>query len=156
MEKFTQSPVFTQSYRIYLEDTDAGGIVYHANHLKLFERCRRDWLRKLGMTSYFYHQVSAEASKPSADNLHFVVSDCSVKYLQPILLDMLVNVTVENLQLRPASLILTQHIYDEQQVCLATANMTLACVRSTNDSKIMIRPARLPSDFTQLFAPPNS
>lgn len=36
------SPLYQQAYRIYLEDTDAGGIGYHANHLKLFERCRRD------------------------------------------------------------------------------------------------------------------
>lgn len=153
MENPSQSRLFTNQYRIYLEDTDAGGIVYHANHLKLFERCRRDWLRQLGMTSYFYTHVSADTAKTSIDNLHFVVSDCSVKYLQPILLDMLVSVSVESVQLRSASLILTQHIYDEQQTCLATARITLACVCSTPDSKLSIRPARLPNDFTQLFAP---
>ena len=40
--------VFHHPVRIYYEDTDAGGVVYYANYLKFFERCRTEWLRSLG------------------------------------------------------------------------------------------------------------
>jgi len=42
------SPVFTKQERVYYEDTDAGGVVYHANYLKFMERCRSEWLAHLG------------------------------------------------------------------------------------------------------------
>lgn len=45
----TDSPDFTLRVRVYYEDTDAGGIVYHANWLRWFERARTDWLRMLGV-----------------------------------------------------------------------------------------------------------
>ena len=43
------APVFSQPIRIYYEDTDAGGIVYHANYLRFMERTRTDWLRSIGV-----------------------------------------------------------------------------------------------------------
>ena len=95
----SNQPVYATQYRIYLEDSDAGGIVYHANHLKLFERCRRDWLRELGMTSYFYQAHSAEAashvthhSDSGKADIQFVVSQANIRYLRPILLDSEVTV----------------------------------------------------------------
>jgi acyl-CoA thioester hydrolase len=42
--------------RVYYEDTDAGGIVYHANYLKFFERARTEWLRELGFKQTFFLQ----------------------------------------------------------------------------------------------------
>lgn len=143
--------LFAQQYRIYLEDTDAGGIVYHANHLKLLERCRRDWLRSLGMTSYFYAQHSADIGAKGSD-IHFVVSTLDIRYYQPILLDTLVTVTVTDCQPKSASLNLVQQIFDGATL-LATANLTLACVQTTVDSngKNQIRPARLPTAFLAMI-----
>ncbi len=43
------APSFACSYRVYWEDTDAGGVVYYANYLKFLERCRTEWLRALGV-----------------------------------------------------------------------------------------------------------
>ena len=45
---------FSTTYKIYINHTDAGGIVYHANHLIFLENCRRDWLASLGFDGYFF------------------------------------------------------------------------------------------------------
>ena len=42
---------FEFQIRVYIEDTDAGGIVYHANHIRFMERARTEWLRASGMTT---------------------------------------------------------------------------------------------------------
>ena len=119
-------PVYANQYRIYLEDTDAGGIVYHANHLKLFERCRRDWLRALGMTSYFYQAHSADAV--SQDVTH--QSDSGKPDIQ-----------------------LEQRIYDSHQQLLSKAEISIVCVATSKDEngQTQVRPTRLPKAFVQLL-----
>lgn len=47
------TPLFTKNYNVYINHTDAGGIVYHANHLVFFENCRRDWFGELNLNGYF-------------------------------------------------------------------------------------------------------
>ena len=162
-QPLTQSstqPVYTTPYRIYLEDTDAGGIVYHANHLKLFERCRRDWLRALGMTSYFYQAHSAEAashvthhSDSGKADIQFVVSQANIRYLRPILLDSEVTVVIEAADCKSASLQLEQRIYDSHQQLLSQAEISIVCVATSKDEKgqTQVRPTRLPEAFVQLL-----
>lgn len=147
------APIFEQVYRIYLEDTDAGGIVYHANHLKLFERCRRDWLRTLGMTHYFYQTHSVDTAKAKSDSIQFVVSQANVAYRQPILLDSLVTVAIEQATVKGASLRLQQSIW-LNNVMLSSAEISLVCVTSTQDNtgQTRVRPARLPVDFIKLLS----
>ena len=153
-------PVYATQYRIYLEDTDAGGIVYHANHLKLFERCRRDWLRELGMTSYFYQAHSAEAashvthhSDSGKADIQFVVSQANIRYLRPILLDSEVTVVIEAADCKSASLQLEQRIYDSHQQLLSQAEISIVCVATSKDEKgqTQVRPTRLPKAFVQLL-----
>lgn len=153
-------PVYANQYRIYLEDTDAGGIVYHANHLKLFERCRRDWLRALGMTSYFYQAHSAEAashvthhSDSGKADIQFVVSQANIRYLRPILLDSEVTVVIEAADCKSASLQLEQRIYDSHQQLLSKAEISIVCVATSKDEKgqTQVRPTRLPKAFVQLL-----
>lgn len=159
-----QPPVFAKLYRIYLEDTDAGGIVYHANHLRLFERCRRDWLRDLGMTSYFYQAHSADTAHQSSDiitpDIQFVVSQANIHYLRPILLDSEVTVMIQTAECKSASLQLDQRIYDSDQQLLSQANIHIVCVSTTKDAasknnsgQTRIRPTRLPKAFVQLLNP---
>ena len=162
-QPLTQSstqPVYATQYRIYLEDTDAGGIVYHANHLKLFERCRRDWLRALGMTSYFYQAHSAEAashvthhSDSGKADIQFVVSQANIRYLRPILLDSEVTVVIEAADCKSASLQLEQRIYDSHQQLLSQAQISIVCVATSKDEKgqTQVRPTRLPKAFVQLL-----
>ena len=136
-------PVYATQYRIYLEDSDAGGIVYHANHLKLFERCRRDWLRALGMTSYFYQAHSAEAvshdvthhSDSGKPDIQFVVSQANIRYVRPILLDSEVTVVIETADCKSASLQLEQRIYDSHQQLLSQAQISIVCVAASKDDK---------------------
>lgn len=159
-----QPTLFCQSFRIYLDDTDAGGIVYHANHFKLFERCRRDWLRELGVNSYFYQKQSGDASiiphehDPTAE-IQFVVSDAKIKYLKPILLDYLVDVTIQHVIAKSASLILEQAIWlnndndpTQEKQLLTFATTTLACVATSKDSngQTQVRPTHLPQLFVDL------
>ena len=162
-QPLTQSstqPVYATQYRIYLEDTDAGGIVYHANHLKLFERCRRDWLRALGMTSYFYQAHSAEAashvthhSDSGKADIQFVVSQANIRYVRPILLDSEVTVVIEAADCKSASLQLEQRIYDNHQQLLSQAEINIVCVATSKDEKgqTQVRPTRLPKAFVQLL-----
>ena len=156
----SNQPIYATQYRIYLEDTDAGGIVYHANHLKLFERCRRDWLRELGMTSYFYQAHSAEAashvthhSNSGKADIQFVVSQANIRYLRPILLDSEVTVVIETADCKSASLQLEQRIYDSHQQLLSQAEISIVCVATSKDEKgqTQVRPTRLPEAFVQLL-----
>ena len=156
----SNQPVYATQYRIYLEDSDAGGIVYHANHLKLFERCRRDWLRELGMTSYFYQAHSAEAashvthhSDCGKADIQFVVSQANIRYLRPILLDSEVTVVIEAADCKSASLQLEQRIYDSHQQLLSQAEISIVCVATSKDEKgqTQVRPTRLPKAFVQLL-----
>lgn len=154
-----QNALFCQHYRVYLEDTDAGGIVYHANHLKFFERVRRDWLRERGLASYFYADHSAaHAAEPTAthtasDHLahtQFVVQHAEVHYHAPLLLDSLLSVTVQSCTAKAASLIFVQAIFVEQ-MCLCDAQITLVCVQKHPQTG-QLRPTRLPTDFLALLS----
>lgn len=124
--------IFTAHYPVYIGDTDAGGIVYHANHLNFLERCRRDWLKSLGFASYFL-----------ADGVHLVVKKADIGYHRPLLLDELLTVSIEKVATKKASLSLTQHIYQEGQDRPATtAIIVLACVAQQNGR---LSPTPLPS-----------
>ena len=59
--------------RVYYEDTDAGGVVYHSNYLNFFERCRTEWLRHLG---YEQDELRQEHS------VVFVVHNINIDYLK--------------------------------------------------------------------------
>ena len=70
--------VFHWPLRVYWEDTDAGGVVFHANYLKFFERARTEWLRA--------HGFEQQALRETTGGL-FVVTDATLKYHRPARLD---------------------------------------------------------------------
>ncbi|MCU0940608.1 MAG: YbgC/FadM family acyl-CoA thioesterase, partial [Burkholderiaceae bacterium] len=72
------SDAFRWRLRVYYEDTDAGGIVYYANYLKFFERCRTEWLRALGID---------QTALVRDAGLQFVVKSIACEYRQPARLD---------------------------------------------------------------------
>lgn len=74
----TAPPPFAIEARVYYEDTDAAGVVYYANYLRFFERCRTEWMRAIG------HDQSALARE---HNLAFVVRRVSADYRRPAKLD---------------------------------------------------------------------
>lgn len=116
------APLFHHTYQVYINHTDAGGIVYHANHLIFYEHSRRDWFANLGLNAYFFNSSSSvmhqathldndSGSLVQNDIHHFVVSDAHLKYHQPILLDETIAVTIDKVKLGAASLIFEQSIY---------------------------------------------
>src|SRR6188472_1874917 len=93
------APAFRWPVRIYWEDTDAGGIVFYANYLKFFERARTEWLRSLGLN---------QGELRESEGGFFVVSETSVRYLQPARLDDELLVTARLVGAGRASLIIAQ------------------------------------------------
>lgn len=93
------APVFEMRVRVYYEDTDAGGIVYHANYLRYFERARSDWLRALG---------AVHTELDAAHGLVFVVRDLAIDYIAPARLDDELIIDVRILEARRASMRLAQ------------------------------------------------
>ena len=71
---------FEFNIRVYIEDTDAGGIVYHANHIRFMERTRTEWLRASGVDHYWHQK-----------DYNFVVHKIGLKYSRPILMDDLLS-----------------------------------------------------------------
>ncbi len=97
-----QNPhAFTIPVRIYYEDTDAGGVVYYANYLKFFERCRTEWLRETG------HQQADLLLEPG---IAFVVRSLSIEYLKPARLDDRLLVGLEVEKISRAQIFFRQHV----------------------------------------------
>ncbi|MBF7687521.1 tol-pal system-associated acyl-CoA thioesterase [Acinetobacter rathckeae] len=140
MSQLSQHPdnnnTFWFPVRVYIEDTDAGGIVYHANHLSFMERARTEWLRASGVAHY-WHQT----------DYSFVVRHVDLKYLKPILMDDLVHVGVEVICCKSASLVLQQNIY-RGEILLVTGKVELACLNAN------MAPCRLPQEIKAISQPP--
>lgn len=124
--------------RVYYEDTDASGVVYHAAYLRYFERARTEWVRSLGLSQQVLMQKFGVA---------FTVSALSVEYLRPVRLDDLLQVdaTVDNL--RRASLEFVQTVVREGGVVLARARARVACVDTAH-----FRPCGLPAGLRERMA----
>lgn len=122
---------FTLRVRVYYEDTDAGGIVYHATYLRWMERVRSDWLRALGER----HDAMA------TQGLQFVVSEIDIRYRRPARLDDLLDVDLEVVEARRASLRLAQRTrrVDDDGGPLAEAIVRVAVMDRASG-----RPAPLP------------
>jgi acyl-CoA thioester hydrolase len=114
------SDAFAWPIRVYWEDTDASGVVYHANYLRWFERARTEWLRAKG-----HDQESLRASQGIA----FTVADLSVRYRRPARLDDALDVVVELAESRKASLTFRQVLRrSDGGEILAEAEVRVGCV----------------------------
>ena len=115
----TPKPVeFRFTIRIYWEDTDAGGVVFYANYLKYFERARTEWLRSLG--------IEQEALRRET-GVMFIVTDTAISYRRPARLDDALDVTARLLELRKASLQISQEVWRGAEL-LTVGTIRLACV----------------------------
>ena len=95
------------NYRVYYEDTDAGGVMYYANYLKFFERARTDFLRHLGISQHELIETEKTA---------FVVRRCELDYLRPAKLDDLLEVTVKVEKISAASIVMLQEMCKAETV----------------------------------------
>lgn len=123
---------FVWPVRVYYEDTDSGGVVYHANYLKFMERARTEWLRALG----FETAVLAREHR-----VVFAVTRLTVEYRKPARLGDLLAVDVRPLTCRRASLELVQAVargaLEDELLCLG--ELKIACL----DAK-SLRPRPIP------------
>lgn len=126
------------SLRIYFEDTDAGGVVYHANYLKFMERARTDMLRCLGIEQ----RQGLEASGP--DKGYYVVGSLRIDYKRPACLDDVVTVESTAEALGAASCVIRQRIMRKDEL-LTDATVTVAFVGEGG------RPRRQPADWRERF-----
>lgn len=118
--------------RVYLEDTDAGGIVYHASYLRFLERGRTEYLRNAGL----------EQSRTFALDVSFVVHSMTLDFHKPALLDTELEVTCELLEAKGARLLFHQVVRDgggEQNY--VSARVTVACIALSTK-----RPRRIPAE----------
>lgn len=117
------------SVRVYYEDTDAGGVVYHASYLCYLERARTEWLRALGYS---------QARLRQEESLVFTVVAMTLDFLKPARLDDLLLVRSRARLAGGASVEFTQEILCDAERLLS-ATVRVACLDAAS-----FRPRRLP------------
>lgn len=132
---FFRGPVHHFRVRVYFEDTDVGGIVYHANYIRFMERARSDMLRLAGINQ----RAAMEAGEGA-----WAITDLALSYRLPAKLedDLEVISTVD--QVRGASVIISQNILRGQQI-LTTGRVTAAFLSPDG------RPRRQPVAWAERF-----
>jgi acyl-CoA thioester hydrolase len=109
---------FSWPIRVYYEDTDAGGVVYHANYLKFFERARTEWLRSLGFEQDILR---------TEQNILFAVRSVGVDYLKPAYFNALLEVSAKVVETKKTSLTFEQWVTcQHQQLCRGV--IRIACL----------------------------
>ena len=114
--------VFSKQERVYYEDTDAGGVVYHANYLSFMERCRSDWLESLGFNV---------ATLQQEEDIIFVVRTASLSFDAPARLFDELTVTAQALQVGKVKLVVEQKIYTQERL-LCRGVITLAALKMSS------------------------
>ncbi|MWP60806.1 tol-pal system-associated acyl-CoA thioesterase [Gilliamella sp. Pas-s25] len=120
---------FIWNARVYYEDTDAGGVVYHARYLAFFERARTEMLRQLNISQ----------QKLLQESIAFVVKKMDISYHFPARLDDMLTIKTSAEQVRKASIIFKQTIFNQNNQVISTADVLIACVNITK-----MKPCGLP------------
>lgn len=130
-------PGFVWPVRVYYEDTDSGGVVYYANYLRFFERCRTEWMRALGFGQRELAQRYGVA---------FVVAAAELQFLRSARLDdeLLIDACIAERRL--------SYVVFEQQAMrgcelLCRTRVKVACVSAQT-----MKPARLPAALASALA----
>ncbi len=118
--------------RVYWEDTDAGGIVYHANYLRFMERARSEWLRAAG--------IDQRALKDT-ERLQFAVVDMQIEWRRPARYDDLLTVTADLASRGRASFSFAQEVRRGEELLVAAQ---VRCAALDADT---LKPRRLAADF---------
>ena len=131
-------PVFSWRIRVYWEDTDAGGVVYHAGYLRLLERARTDWLRARGL---------GQTALRERHGVVFVVREMTLGFDKAARLDDELDATVAIARRRSASMQIEQTL---QRVgdgaTLTRAQVLVACVDAAG-----WQPCRIPDEIVALI-----
>ena len=123
------------SYRVYYEDTDAGGVMYHANHIKFCERGRTEFLRSFNLQNSDLH---------AENGFLFVVRRLEADYFKPARLDDLLTVKTSLSSIKNTSFMMRQEIHKGDEV-LFGMNVLLVTVNTEG------KPTALPDNIKELF-----
>lgn len=136
----SRSPLFAWPARVYWEDTDAGGVVYHARYLHFLERARTEWLRTAGI---------GQQALREAFGIVFVVHRMELDFNAPARLDDLLTATVEPVERRSASFVVRQALRREPEARpLVEARVRIACIDAQR-----FRPRPIPDGLFQWDGP---
>ena len=121
--------------RVYFEDTDLSGVVYHANYLRFMERARSDMLRLAGIDQRGVHEAGGGA---------YAVTSLAIRYRRPARLDDALVVVTRLTQVRAASVDIQQRVMRGAEI-LSEADVTAALVGASG------RPQRQPNEWIEAF-----
>jgi acyl-CoA thioester hydrolase len=122
------TPAHVFAVTVYYEDTDMGGIVYHANYLKYIERARSAWVRDMGID---------QNALRDTEGLVFAVRRVEADYLAPARLDDVLTVETRTVAVTGARLVMEQRVLRGPDM-IFSAQVTIACLSRSG------RPAKLP------------
>ena len=132
---FMSNPVYQLPIKLYFEDTDAMGIVYHANYLKYFERARTEWLRAANL----HHGALM------AQDIGFVIRQADIEWLSPLTLDDEIVATAQVDTLGRSSIVLEQTILKNGEL-VSRAKILMVCVSISAK-----RPVSVPENIREVF-----
>ena len=130
------APVHHWPIRIYYEDTDSGGVVYHSNYLKYMERARTEWLRDF--------EIDQKALKDNL-NLMFVVHEIDIKFTRPAVFNDEIEVQTKLEKLGSVKIELEQKIFRSTEI-LTESRVVVASVNSFS-----MKPMRIPNEIKLLM-----
>lgn len=138
----TIEPFQRLSVRVYYEDTDFSGLVYHASYLRFMERARTEMLRSLGLDQKALLEGAAGAP------IFFVVRSMDVDFQKPATMDDLLTVETETIELGGASLTLDQRVLRDAEL-LVRARVRVVCVEGGRARRL---PPEVRAKFERLLA----
>jgi acyl-CoA thioester hydrolase len=124
--------------RVYYEDTDFTGVVYHANYVRYFERGRSDFLRMVGVG----HAELADGDSPTA----FVVTRMEIDFRRPARIDDALRVVTTYDEVRGPRLFVSQRIFRGEEL-IAAARVEAACITMSG------RPCKPPAGMAAMIKP---
>jgi acyl-CoA thioester hydrolase len=128
--------IFEWNVRVYFEDTDSGGVVYHANYLKFMERARTEWLGSLGL-----NQIKLKKE----DKVMFVVRKIDIQYRMPSRFNDELLLQTECFKITDYSIMLKQNILRDKQI-ITEGKVEIVCINSD-----LFKPVRIPKIAKQLM-----
>ena len=125
---------FKWSVRIYFEDTDSGGVVYHSNYLKFMERARTEWRRSLNLN---------QADLKKKDKIMFVVAKVYIDYKKAAQFNDALDIETSVDNIGASKVDLTQNIMKNSEL-YTSAKISIACIHSET-----FKPQRIPKLIKQ-------
>lgn len=128
--------IFEWDVRVYFEDTDSGGVVYHANYLKFMERARTEWIRNFGLN---------QTKLKQEDKVMFVVRKIDIQYKIPARFNDELIVQTNCIRATNYSLMLKQNILRGKEI-ITEGKVEIVCI-----SADFFKPVRIPKIAKQLM-----